>query len=395
MKQIEKLTEQYWNKILEYRRWLHVHPELSGQEKETGAYVAQKLREMGLTPTEHVGGYGVTAVIEGALPGKCVGIRADFDALAVTEQTGLPYASENPGVCHACGHDTHAAMLLGVAHILMDMRDQIKGSVKLIFQPSEENSATSGAKAMIADGVLENPKVDAVLAQHINPLFPFGKVMMADGVITAGSDKFFITIKGKSCHASKPDMGIDAIAIGAQIVSALQTIVSRNVSPLDSAVITVGKFHSGAQYNAVAETCEMEGTCRNLNPEVRNKMPQRMENIIRGIAEGMGATYTFRYVMGYDPLYNDPGVCSIVRRTAREVLGEEYVGEPANRTLGGEDFSFFAQKVPCAYYYIGCQHEDQPFWPLHNGHFNPDEDAMKSGIRVMAASALNFLAENN
>ena len=182
MKQIEQLVERYWDKIVEYRRWLHAHPELSNKEEQSAAYIAEKLREMGLTPTERVGGYGVTAVIEGARPGKCVGIRADFDALPMQEETGLPFASQNPGICHACGHDSHPAMLLGIAHILCDMRDRIAGSVKLIFQPAEENSADCGAKKMIADGVLENPHVDAVLAQHINPLHPTGDIMLQEGV---------------------------------------------------------------------------------------------------------------------------------------------------------------------------------------------------------------------
>ena len=237
MKKITELANKYFERILEHWHWLHAHPELSGKEEKTAEYIAAALREMGLEPTERVGGYGVTAVIEGAKPGKCVGLRADIDALPVTELTGSPYASVNPGVCHACGHDSPAAMLLGAAYILNEMKDELCGSVKLIFQPAEEVTALSGARAMIADGVLENPRVDAVIGQHINPTVKTGNIAIKTGVQTAASDGFTIKIKGKGAHAARPHLGVDAIAIGAQVVTALQNIVARKVDPLDSAVV--------------------------------------------------------------------------------------------------------------------------------------------------------------
>lgn len=393
MKPADTLLKEYEQTMLAHWKWLHAHPELSGQEEQTAAYVADQLRGMGLEPREHVGGYGVVALIKGAKPGRCLALRADMDALPIAEATALPFASTNPGVMHACGHDAHTAMLLGAAYVLTQMKDELCGSVKLIFQPSEETADNSGAKRMIADGVLENPHVDAIIAQHVNPNRSTGTVTILDGAMSAASDRFFITIKGTSCHASKPSDGIDAIVAGAQVITALQTIVSRTVSPVDSCVITIGKVSGGTRYNVVADTFEMEGTCRNLNPAVRNAMPDRMERIVRGITEAMGAEYEFRYVKGYSPIINNPAMFRLVRGTAAQLLGEEHVVVP-EPSLGGEDFSFFAEKVPAAFYRIGCHREGTLRHPVHNDHFLPDEAALYHGASILIASAVRFLSQN-
>ena len=393
MKQIDALLNHYWETVQEYWHWLHAHPELSGMEKQSAAYIAAALRQMGLTPIENVGGYGVTAVIEGAKPGKCVGLRADFDALPIQECTGAAFASENPGVMHACGHDAHTAMLLGVAHILCELRDQFSGAVKLIFQPAEEGGTESGAKAMIRDGVLLNPKVDAMIGQHVSSGDPTGMIGVKSGAMTAASDRFVITVRGKSCHASRPDRGIDAIAIGAQIITALQNIVSRTVSPFDSSVITVGCLSAGSRYNVVAESCTMEGTCRNLNPEVRDAIPERMEKLVKGIAEGMGASCDFTYIRGYSPTVNHPELSKLVADTAAGILGKEHVRIREQAEMGGEDFSFFTERVPSVYYHLGCHREGTPPCPVHNAHFLPDAEALKIGIRVMTETALNYLSK--
>ncbi len=296
MRDVHEVINQYWDKVKEHREWFHRHPELSHEEAGTAAYIAKVLKEIGLEPKTNIGGYGVTALIKGRGPGKCVGLRADFDALPVTECTGLPYASENPGVMHACGHDTHAAMLLGAAYVMNELKDEFDGCVKLIFQPAEEDAAACGSKAMIEDGVLEHPHVDAVFGQHVWPTMDVGKIGIRNGAMMASSDRFFITIHGKNAHGSQPDAGIDAIVIASQVVTALQSIVSRNVGPLDSAVVTIGVMRGGTRYNIIADTVELEGTCRNLNPEVRNKMPERIENIVKGVTEGMGGAYDFRYL---------------------------------------------------------------------------------------------------
>ncbi len=394
MERVDQLVQKYQETVMEHYRWLHAHPELSGEEKETAAYIAAALRKMGLEPTENVGGYGVTAIIEGKGEGKCIGLRADFDALPIQENTGLPYASRNPGVMHACGHDAHAAMLLGAAYVLNEMRDEFSGKVKLLFQPAEENSADCGARRMIADGALENPHVDAVIAQHVSGSRATGTMSTKPGALTAASDRFFITIEGKACHASAPHNGVDAVLVGAQVVTALQSIVARNVAPLKSAVLTVGKFNAGDRYNVLAGRCELEGTCRNLDPAVRDMMESRMESIIKGVCEGMGAAYTFQYIRGYSPTINNEELYQLWKETADELLGEENVKRQENADLGGEDFSFFAAQVPGIYYWLGCRFPDGKTLPVHNEKFQPNTDSFAVGQRVMLTTALKYLARN-
>ena len=380
------------DKVIEYRRWFHQHPELSGQEKETAAYIANSLREMGLEPQENVGGYGVVALIEGKAPGKCVGLRADFDALPIEETTGLPFASENPGVMHACGHDMHAAMLLGAARVLNQMKDQFSGCVKLVFQPSEENNVASGAKAMIADGVLENPKVDAMIGQHMWPLSPTGTYLVRNGAMMASSDRFYITIHGKKSHGSAPENGVDAVVIASQVITALQTIVSRNVSPNDSAVITIGEVRGGIRYNVIPDKVEMIGTCRNFSPEMRNSMPERIEKIVKGVTECMGGSYDFEYLMCYSPTVNDPAMFQVVREAVEESMPGTLI-VPEKAAMTGEDFSFFCEQVPSCYCWLGCQEEGKEFYPLHHGSFSPDERSIPIGIEAMVSAALKFLNE--
>ena len=389
----DHLLDSVFPTVLEHWKWLHAHPELSGQEEHTAAYVADQLRKLGLEPTERVGGWGVTAMIQGAHPGKCLALRADMDALPIQEETGVPFASTVPGVMHACGHDAHTAMLLGVAQMLCQLRDQIHGSVKLVFQPSEEVSDSSGAKRMIADGVLENPKVDAIIGQHVNASRDLGDVSIRTGAISAASDRFFITVHGKSCHAARPSDGTDAIVLGAQVITALQSIVSRNVRPLDSSVLTIGKVTAGSRYNVVADTFEMEGTCRNLNPAVRDFMAQRMEEIIRGITQGMGGDYTFRYVRGYSPTINDPDMTQLVRDVATEVATPDMTISTGELGMGGEDFSFYAEQVPACFFRVGCHKVGAPKIPQHNAHFLPEEKTLYFGSRIMLASALRYLAQ--
>ncbi len=391
--QLQALIQKHFDQIIADRRYLHQHPELSHQEVQTAAYIAKQLRAMGLEPRTGVGENGVVAVIEGARPGKCVALRADFDALPIVESTGLPFSSENEGVCHACGHDMHTAGLLGVARVLCDIRDQFSGCVKLVFQPAEEDVLNCGALKMIADGVLENPKVDAMFGQHIWPYYPSGKVAIRDGAMMASSDRFHITIHGKSSHGSAPESGIDAITAAAQVISALQTIVSRRVSPLDSAVVTIGTIHGGARYNVIADTVKLEGTCRNLNPEVRNKMEERIRAIVEGVCTGMGATGELEYFRGYSPTVNNHELFPLVLETIKEVVGEENTVIPENSALGGEDFSYYCEKVPCVYFWSGILSPGAEVYPLHNGNLNPDEGSLATTVEIMTRCALNFLAK--
>ena len=388
---IRETIQKHQEAILADRRYLHAHPELSGQEVNTAAYIAEKLREMGLEPQTGVGGHGVVALIRGRGPGKCVGLRADIDALPIRETTGLPYASQNPGVMHACGHDTHTAALLGAARALCDLRDQFDGCVKLVFQPSEENVLSSGAARMIADGVLENPKVDAMFGQHIWPDFESGTVAIRNGSMMASSDRINITIRGKASHGSTPDSGIDAIAAAGQVISALQTIVSRRVSPLDSAVVTIGTIKGGDRYNVIADTVTMEGTCRNLNPLVRNQMEDRIRAIVEGVCAGMGAQGTLEYIRGYSPTVNSPELFPLALEAIHEVVGEENTIIPENSALGGEDFSFYCEKVPSVMFWTGLNTPGAEVFPLHNGNLNPDEGCISVAAQVLATAAIKFL----
>ena len=391
---VRDLVKKYEETVVKHYQWLHAHPELSNQEKETAAYIAAELRKMGLEPREGVGGYGVIAVIEGKGPGKCVGLRADIDALPMTENTGLPFASQNPGVMHACGHDAHASMLLGAALVLNEMRDSFDGCIKLIFQPSEENSADSGAKRMIADGALENPHVDAMIGQHVDPTTNIGVISSAPGPMSAASDRFFITVEGKSSHAARPHTGIDAVAVGAQIVSTLNTIISRNVDASKSSVMTIGKFNAGDRYNVLAGRAEMEGTCRNYSLEVRALVEKRMRDIVHGVAEGMGAKAEFKYIHGFAPLINDAGMVKMLEEIAIDLCGAENVVIPMVPGMGGEDFSFFAEKVPAVFYRTGCHKEGEKVWPAHNENMVVDPGCFPYGMQIMVNCALTYLEEN-
>ena len=394
MRDVKTLTEKFYDKICADRRYLHAHPELAGHEVETSAYIIRALQEIGLEPQEHVGGYGVTAVIAGSKgPGKCIALRADFDALPIWENTGLECSSLNLGIMHACGHDMHAAMLLGAACVLNEMKDSFAGSVKLLFQPAEENVVLSGARSMIADGALENPRVDAVVAQHVWPGLEAGKIGIRDGAMMAASDRFFITIKGSASHGSEPQNGTDAIVIAGHVLCALQTIVSRNVGPLDNTVVTVGTIHGGAAYNVICDEVKLEGTCRNLKSAIRDAMPEQIERIVRGVAESMGGGYEFRYVRGYSPTVNDHDMFCLVQNAVLEVGGQEALVIPQTAALSAEDFSFYCEQVPGAMFWLGCSHPDQKRIPLHNAKFDPGEDIIPLGVEVLVTSALKFLEE--
>ena len=331
-------------------------------------------------------------MINGAKPGKCVGLRADFDALPIMETTGLPFASQNPGVSHTCGHDMHTAMLLGAAHVLLALKDEFAGCVKLVFQPAEEDVLNCGALPMINDGVLENPKVEAMIGQHVWPLYPVGTAAVRNGAMMASSDRFHITVKGKSSHGSAPEDGVDAIVIAAQVINALQTIVSRNVSPRDAAVVTIGTIHGGDRYNVIANQVKLEGTCRNLNPDVRDKMPERITKIARSVAEALGGSCEVEYFKGYSPTVNNPELFSLVLDVMKTVVGDgAYV--PEMSALGGEDFSFYCERIPSVFFWLGVQTPGAPYYPIHNGGFSPDENAMPVGIEIAVRSALTILAK--
>ncbi|QEK13092.1 amidohydrolase [Crassaminicella thermophila] len=385
---VEDIANQYKDLIIKYRRDIHQYPELGYQEFRTGNKVAKILEKIGLEVYTGIGKTGVVALLRGKKQGSTIALRADMDALPIKEKTNLSYASKNEGIMHACGHDMHTAILLGVAYVLKDLKDELKGTVKFIFQPAEENNPTGGAKRMIEDGVLDNPKVDFMLGLHVWPALKTGEVGFKEGPLMAASDRIFIKIKGNSAHGSMPEQGIDAGVIAAQVILAIQTIVSRNISSLDSCVISIGKINGGYRYNVIPDEVVLEGTVRNLNQTVREKLPKRMEMLINGVVSGMGGTYEFKYVFGYPPLINNKVLSIKVEESVKKIIGGLNFVSISKPSLGGEDFAFFAQKVPSVFMWLGCRpkHIDlEDFPPIHNPKFNPDEEALQIGVKSRTA----------
>jgi len=380
--------------MLGLRRRIHKLPELSGEERETAALVATVLEEHGIEVRTGVGGYGVVGVLRGSVEGPCVALRADMDALPMEEKTGLPWASELKGVMHACGHDAHTAMLLGAMCVLSEMKSELAGTVKCIFQPAEEANPVGGAPAMIQRGALKTPDVDAIFGMHVWPSLVTGTLGTRSGALMGASDRLFLTVRGKGAHGSEPENGVDAISIAAQILTALQTIVSRNVSPLDAAVVSIGTIKGGNRYNVIADEVVLEGTVRTINPETQEKMPGRIEAIVRGIARGMGGDCDMEYVKGYPPLMNDPELAKTAFSVLKKVVGEEKIVHVEKPALGGEDFAFFSREIPALFLWLGCRPEGVPkeeMPPLHNNRFLPDEKALSLGVETLVSCALEYL----
>ena len=385
-------ADKYMEQVITWRRDIHAHPELSQHEERTSTLVAGILEGLGLEVTRNVGGFGVVGLLRGKREGKTIALRADMDALPLTEATCLPFASETPGVMHACGHDTHTAMLLGTACVLSDLRDELTGSVKFIFQPAEELNPTGGAPGMIRDGVLEG--VDALLALHVWPSYETGQVVTRPGALMAASDRVFITVRGKSAHGSRPDQGVDAIVAAAHVVTGLQAVISRSVSPLDSAVLTIGTIHGGARYNVIPDCVKLEGTVRTLNPDVQDRMPELITRTARGIAESFGASCDVEYVRGYPPMMNDAALTERVCASVRKRLGDDAVLIAGQPDLTAEDFAFFARERPAVMVWLGCRPHDikpEDMGMLHNTKFSPDEECFKYGIEYFVGSAIDYL----
>lgn len=380
------------SRLVEWRRYLHQHPEVGAEVPETAAFVAARLKDMGLSVRQGVGGHGVVGVLEGARPGPCFAIRADMDALSITEETGLPFASKYPGRMHACGHDGHMAMALGAAQVLAAVRDRLPGSVRFVFQPAEEGPG--GAKPMIEDGVLENPRVGAIIGLHMGVIWdvPSGSVGVMPGPMMAAMDRVDITIRGKGGHGAMPHKTVDAVCVGSQVVCALQTVVSRRVSPLEPAVVTIGSFHSGTAFNIIAGTATLEGTVRCLSESLRQRMPGYIEGIVRGVASGMGAEYEFKYTWQYPVLENDPEFTEFFAGVAREVLGSERVIQLPEPTMGGEDMAFFLKEVPGTFFFLGSGTPERgTAHPHHNPRFDIDEEVLWIGTALFAETAWRWL----
>ncbi len=391
------MADQLSNKVVElkdtlvqFRRDFHQHPELGLEETRTARVVADRLEQLGLKVSRGVGKTGVVALLEGNRPGKTLMLRADMDALPIQEENDVSYRSQNPGVMHACGHDGHMAVLLGVAEVLSAFRDQIPGRVKFVFQPGEEGFA--GARLMIEDGVLEHPAVDAAFGLHISTLWPLGVMGTCDGPMMASMDSFTIQLKGKGAHAAQPDLGVDAILMSNGVISALQTLISREVSPTNPLVLHIGSIHGGTAFNVVADSVELRGTVRTFDEELRASMPDRMNRLIEGVVTALRGTHQLDYQFGYPVLINDAAMARLVKDAIIEIVGPEgYVN--IQPRMVSEDMAFFHQKVPGCYFYLGAANAEKGLnMPNHNARFDFDEDTLVLGAQAMTRAAWNFLS---
>jgi len=368
---IEKEIERHKIEIIKIRRFLHMNPELSNREYQTSKLIASKLMSWGLEVKTGLAKTGVSALLRGSEQGFTVALRADIDALPIQELSDVPYKSLNPGVMHACGHDIHTSIALGVAVVLNSLKNQIKGNIKFIFQPAEEGSPPGeegGAALMIKEGILEAPPVGAIFALHVWPQ-DLGQVFFSSGPIMAAADSFQLTIKGKSSHAARPYEGIDAINLAAQIMVSIQSIISRTVDLNDPAVITIGKIKGGTKSNIVAEEVRLEGTIRTLSKANRVRIPNLIENIARGITEAFGGQYSFAYQLGSPRVYNHPELAKLMLPTLRNLLGENNVKEVKPQMVA-EDFSYYCQKIPGFYFFLGVKDPQQETMaPLHSPYF--------------------------
>jgi amidohydrolase len=363
--------------IVATRRDFHQHPEVSWQETRTQRVVLERLNSLGIAGVRPVARTGATALIEGGSPGPCVLWRADMDALPVPEKSNLPYASKNDGVMHACGHDAHMAIALGIAQVLSARREGLAGSVRFVFQPAEE--AAGGAQACIDDGVLDSPPVDVALGLHISADLPLGAINVAPGPFFAAPTAFRITIEGRGGHAAAPHQTVDAIVVAAHVITALQTVVSRSAGPSDSAVLTVGKIAGGFRGNVIAESATMSGTIRSYTDAVRETLLRRTDEIVAGVCSAFGASYKFEHSTTCPPLVNDPGVTAFVIEMAQEFFGPGAIyGAPS---MGAEDMAVFLGRRPGCYFWLGGRNEANGIAGRHHDPaFVIDEDALLLGV---------------
>jgi len=385
-RELRALVEAQKDWIIEKRRMLHRVPERGFAEFKTQKIVMDALDELGIPyKTERT---WVIGLIEGALPGDVVALRADMDALPIEEPEGCAFRSEHPGMMHACGHDAHTAILLGAAKVLAGMRDQLRGSVKLLFQPAEETDG--GAEPMVQAGAMENPHVDRVYGLHVMPNLPVGTIETRVGTLNASTDSVKITIHGKAGHGAYPERSVDAIVGSAQVICALQTLVSRNLSPLSSAVLSLGMIEGGTAQNIICDQVVIRGTLRTANSEIRSMMKRRIEEVASGVAQAMGCTADVEVSSGYAALVNDAQEANRVRRVAARLFGAENAVEKAEPSMGGEDFSFFCDEAPGAFFHVGCvRKEEMPAPPLHSRDFALDERCLTIGALMHVALVLD------
>lgn len=392
--EIEKIRLE----IIKFRRFIHMNPELGYHEIETAKLVGTKLASLGLEVRTGVAGTGVTGLLRGNPAGQTVAVRADMDALPIQELTNVPYKSLNPGAMHACGHDVHTTIVLGTAMVLNALKDKVEGNVKFIFQPAEEGApegGEAGASLMIKEGVLDEPAVGAIFGLHVWPDTRVGHVNFSSGPIMASADHFEVAIKGKSAHGARPHEGVDAIVVAAEAIAALQFMVSRFLDPTDPAVLTIGKIEGGVRDNIIADKVTFSGTVRTLSETNRKKVPRLMENVIKGVTQSFGATYALDYKLNLPSVYNHPELAATMLPTLTNLLGGDNV-EELKPQMVAEDFSFYAQKIPGFFFFLGVKNPAQPTAAgLHSPYFNPDERSIPLGIKMMCHLLLDALEQQS
>ncbi len=387
MTDIKTLIAAEKNNISTIRQTLHKIPEPGFYEKKTSEFIAAELKAIpGLEVTTGIARTGILALLKTGRPGKTLLIRADMDALPISEETGLAFASTHDRMMHACGHDGNMTMALVTARILAGLKDRLSGNIKFMFQPAEE--MIGGAKPMIEAGILEAPGVDYAVAAHLWPGLPAGTLGLKSGVLMAATGTFEIEIKGKGGHGAMPHLCVDALDTACQVVNALQRVVSRKLNPLTPSVITIGAFHSGEAHNAIPETAILKGTTRTYDKKIQDDYPKIMEPVIKGVCDSMGASYQFKYTPGYPPLENDPGTVDIMKKSMLKIIPADRIMEPES-TMGGEDMAYVFEKSKGCYFFLGSGFDGCA--PLHNSKFDFDESALLLGIETFVRFALDLL----
>jgi len=387
-KDVKQLVQEQHEAVVALRRYFHMYPELSTQEFNTQKRIMAELAALGLKPRP-IANTGVIAELEGAKQGLTLAIRADIDALPIQDECEQSYQSQNHGVCHACGHDGHIAMLLGVAKVLTEMKEELAGNVRFLFQPTEEKFP-GGALSLIAEGALDG--VDMIIGAHLWQPVPIDAIGIAYGRMMAAPDEFAITVKGRGGHGSMPHQTVSALLVAAQIATALSSVTSLSVDPLEAAVLSIGSFHSGEVFNIIPDTAVMKGTVRSFEQQVRLKVFERIEQITKGICEAAGATYSVDKIFGFPPVINDLAITKTFAEVGAEVLGNQGVTQ-IQPSMGGEDFSYFQEKVPGAFIFVGIGNPEKGIvYPHHHPKFDMDEKALANGVEVMARTALKLLS---
>ena len=393
--EIASAAEALRAKLIEQRREFHMHPELSNREERTARVVAERLRELRLDEVKTgVGKHGVVALLKGKQPGPVVAVRADMDALPIQETIDVPYKSRNDGVKHACGHDVHMSVQLGVAEVLGKMRDRIRGTIKFIFQPAEEGAPAGergGAKFMIEEGCLENPRPSAIFGLHVMPNIEVGQIGVNIGPAMASSDRFSITIRGKKVHGAYPHDGIDAVVVAAECVTALQSIRSRRINTQEPLVITIGSIHGGNRYNIIADEVKLEGTMRTLNEEVRTQAIAMMKQTLGGVTSAYGASYEIGFDNNNPVTYNEPALVEATLPVMRRIVGDRNILQPRPQ-MGAEDFSMYQRVIPGFFYFLGVGNKSKGITSMiHTPEFDVDEESLVIGVKVMSNVLLDYL----